>query len=106
MKLFYRIYVEGVEYNQYGGITMQLGMLKEHIAEQLHLEMQEIACIAYRNEDIGIEGRRFKHIDVELTYGEYIELTEEDVLYQVIYKWCKLAETENVEEVILFQTEG
>ena len=48
---------------------MQFGMLKEHIAERLHLEMQEIACIVYRNEDIGIEGRRFKHIDVELTYN-------------------------------------
>ena len=43
---------------------------------------------------------------MELTYGEYIELTEEDVLYQEIYKWCKLAETENFEEVILLQTEG
>ena len=76
------------------------------IAERLHLEMQEIACIAYRNEDIGIGGRRFKHIDVEMTYGECIELPEADVLYQEIYKRCRIAEIENVEEVILFQMEG
>jgi hypothetical protein len=76
------------------------------IAERLHLEMQEIACIAYRNEDIGIGGRRFKHIDVEMTYGECIELVEEDVLYQEIYEQSKIAETENIEEVILFQAKG
>lgn len=76
------------------------------IAERLLLEIQEIVCVVYRNEDMGIGGRRFKHIDVEMTYGEYIELVEGDVLYQEIYEQCKIAETENIEEVILFQAEG
>ena len=76
------------------------------IAERLLLDVQEIACVVYRNEDMGIGGRRFKHIDVEMTYGECIELVEEDVLYQEIYEQSKIAETENIEEVILFQAEG
>ena len=76
------------------------------IAERLLLEVQEIACVVYRNEDMGIGGRRFKHIDVEMTYGECIELVEEDVLYQEIYEQSKIAETENIEEVILFQAKG
>lgn len=29
------------------------------IAERLLLEMTEIACIVYRNEDMGMGGRRF-----------------------------------------------
>lgn len=75
----------------------------KNIAERLNLEMSEIACIIYRNEDMGIGGRRFKHIDVEMTYGEYIELVESDLLYQEIYEQSKLAEVENAEKVILFQ---
>ena len=75
----------------------------KNITERLLLEMSEIACIIYRNEDMGIGGRRFKHIDVEMTYGEYIELVESDLLYQEIYEQSKLAEVENSEEVILFQ---
>ena len=73
------------------------------IAERLILDMSEITCIIYRNEDMGIDGRRFKHIDVEVTYGEYIELVESDLLYQEIYEQSKLSEIENAEEVILFK---
>lgn len=63
----------------------------------------EIASIIYRNDDMGIGDRRFKHIDVEMIYGEYIELVESDSLYQKIYEQEKLAEVEDKEEVILFQ---
>lgn len=73
------------------------------IAEQLCSETSEIASIIYRNDDMGIGDRRFKHIDVEMTYGEYIELVESDSLYQEIYEQEKLAEVEDKEEVILFQ---
>jgi len=65
--------------------------------------MSEIACIVYRDEDIGIGDRRFKHIDVEMTNGEYIELVESDSLYQEIYEQGKIVEVENAEEMILFQ---
>ena len=75
----------------------------KNIAERLNLETSEIACIIYRNEDMGINGIRFKHIDVEMTYGEYIELVELDLLYQEIYEQSKLFEIGNAEEVILFQ---
>ena len=74
----------------------------KNIAEQLLCEISEIACIVYRNEDIGTDGRRFKHIDVEMTYGEYIELAESNPLYQQIYAQSNLTETENAEEVILY----
>lgn len=67
------------------------------------LEAEDIAYIVYRNDDFGIDGRRFKHIDVELTYGEYIELTESDDLYQEIYDQGKVAVVEDVEELILYQ---
>lgn len=73
------------------------------IAEQLCSETSEIANITYRNEDMGIGDRRFKHIDVEMIYGEYIELVESDSLYQEIYEQEKLAEVEDKEEVILYQ---
>lgn len=76
------------------------------IAERLQLEIPEILRIIYRNEDMGIGGRRFKHIDVEMTYGEFIELVEGEALYQEIYEQSKIAEIENIEEVILFQAEG
>lgn len=45
----------------------------EHF-QVLHLEMEEISCIVYRNEDLGTGDRHFKHIDIELTYGECVEL--------------------------------
>lgn len=73
------------------------------VVERLGLETSEIANITYRNEDMGIGDRRFKHIDVEMTYGEYIELVESDSLYQEIYEQEKLAEVEDKEEVILYQ---
>lgn len=73
------------------------------IAEQLCSETSEIASIIYRNDDMGIGDRRFKHIDVEMIYGEYIELVESDYLYQEIYEQEKLAEVEDKEEVILYQ---
>lgn len=76
-----------------------------NIAEKLTLEAEEIACIVYRNDDLGIGDRRFKHIDVELTYGECIELAEADDLYREIYDQGKVAEVEDEEEVILFQKE-
>lgn len=74
-----------------------------NIAKRLLLEVSEIACVIYRNEDIGIGGRRFRHIDVEMTYGEYIELVESDSLYQEIYEQCRLANADNEQEVVLFQ---
>lgn len=67
------------------------------------LEAEDIAYIVYRNDDLGIDSRRFKHIDVELTYGEYIELTESDDLYREIYDQGKVAVVEDVEELILYQ---
>lgn len=73
------------------------------VVERLGLETSEIANITYRNEDMGIGDGRFKHIDVEMTYGEYIELVESDSLFQEIYEQEKLAEVEDKEEVILFQ---
>lgn len=73
------------------------------VVERLGLETSEIANITYRNEDMGIGDRRFKHIDVEMIYGEYIELVESDSLYQEIYEQEKLAEVEDKEEVILYQ---
>ena len=73
------------------------------VVERLGLETSEIANIIYRNEDMGIGDRRFKHIDVEMIYGEYIELVESDSLYQEIYEQKKLAEVEDKEEVILYQ---
>lgn len=48
-------------------------------------------------------GQRFKHIDVELIYGECIELAETDDLYREIYDQGKVAEAEDVEKVILYQ---
>lgn len=74
-----------------------------NIAEQLALEAEEIACIVYRNDDLEIDGRRFKHIDVELIYGECIELVEADALYQEIYMQGELAKTKGEDEVILYQ---
>ena len=56
-----------------------------------------------KNDDLGIDGWRFKHIDVELTYGEHIELTESDDLYREIYDQGKVAVIEDVEELILYQ---
>lgn len=76
-----------------------------NIAEKLTLETEEIACIVYRNDDLGIGNRRFRHIDVELIYGECIELAEADDLYWEIYDQGKVAEVEDEEEVILFQKE-
>lgn len=73
------------------------------VAERLLLEAEEIICIVYRNDDLGICGQRFKHIDVELIYGECIELDETDDLYREIYDQRKVAEAEDVEEVILYQ---
>lgn len=75
----------------------------KNIAAQLLLETSEIASIVYRNDDIGIAGRRFKHIDVETTYGECIELTETDKLYQVIYSQSISAELADNDELVLFQ---
>jgi len=74
-----------------------------NIVNRLLLEESEIECIVYRNEDIGAGGRRFRHIDVEMTYGEYIELIESDLLYQEIYEQCRLADAYNEQEVVLFQ---
>ena len=74
-----------------------------NIAEQLALEAEEIAYIVYRNDNLGIDGRRFKHIDVELIYGECIELVEADALYQEIYIQGEVAETKGEDEVILYQ---
>ena len=75
----------------------------KRIAEHLHIEMVEIGFVIYRNEEMGVGDRRFKHIDVEMTYGECIELVEGDMLYQEIYEKSKLAEYTDMEEVILFQ---
>lgn len=74
-----------------------------NIAERLMLEVEDIAYIVYRNDDLGIDGRRFRHIDVEMTYGECIELAETDDLYREIYDQGKVAEVEETEEVILYQ---
>ena len=74
-----------------------------NIAERLFVEIPEIESIIYRNEDLGIGGRCFKHIDVEMIFGDYIELIESDMLYQEIYEQSGLSELENGEEVILFQ---
>lgn len=73
------------------------------VAERLLLETEEITCIVYRNDDMGLGSWRFKHIDVELTYGEYIELDETDDLYREICDQGKIAEFEDLEEVILYQ---
>ena len=73
------------------------------VVERLGLETSEIASIIYRNDDMGIGNRRFKHIDVEMTYGEYIELVESDSLYQEIYEQEKLSEVKDIEEGILYQ---
>jgi len=77
-----------------------------NIAEKLAIKADEIACIVYRNDDLGIGGRRFKHIDIELIYGEWIELVESDTLYQELYGQGTVADSENVKEVILFQKEA
>lgn len=73
------------------------------VVERLGLETSEIANITYRNEDMRIGDRRFKHIDVEMIYGEYIELVESDSIYQEIYEQGKLSEVKDIEEVILYQ---
>ena len=73
------------------------------VTERLLLEPEEITCIVYRNDDMGIGGQRFKHIDVELIYGECIELVDTDDLYREIYDQGKVAEAEDLEEVILYQ---
>lgn len=83
-----------------GGFVLQI---VRSIAERLMLEVEEIAYIVYRNDDLGIDGRRFKHIDVEMTYGECIELAESDDLYREIYDKGNVVEIEDIEEVILYQ---
>lgn len=74
----------------------------KNIAAHLLLKTSEIAGIVYHNDDIGITSKRFKHIDVETTYGECIELTETDKLYQQIYVQSGLTKLSDNEEVILF----
>lgn len=74
-----------------------------NIAERLPMDISEIESIIYRNEDLGIGGRQFKHIDVEMVFGDYIELVESNILYQEIFEQSGLSEPENREEVILFQ---
>lgn len=73
------------------------------IQSLIDVEVQEISSIVYRNDDFGIEGMRFKHIDVDMCYGEFMELHEEEALYQKIYSLCDLAEVEDMEEVVVFQ---
>lgn len=78
--------------------------VSEHF-QVLQLEIEEISSIVYRNEDLGIGNRHFKHIDIELTYGECVELHENDPLYRELYNQCKLDEVECFKEVILYQKE-
>lgn len=71
----------------------------------IDFDVQDISCIVYRNEDLGIGGRRYRHIDIELCYGEFVESNENEPLYQQIFEWCNLAEHEDREEIILYALE-
>lgn len=64
------------------------------------VEIQDISEIVYRKDDFGVT--YFKHIDIECTYGEYIEIPESDSRFQEILDTFKISDLEK-EEIVLFR---
>lgn len=78
------------------------------ILEQLSIEesqLLEISCMVYRTDVFwaGDEKIISRHIDLEYSYGEYMEINEETALFQDIFARCHLPLTQEEQEIIIYQ---
>lgn len=75
-------------------------MMKKNI--DAFVNVDDISRIVYRKDDFGVTC--FRHIDVEYSYGEYIEISEKDANFQRILDVFGITDLEK-EEIILFEEE-
>lgn len=63
-------------------------------------DIENIKEIVYRYDDFEVV--RFRHIDIEYCYGEYVEITEEEELFGKLSEYFGITEFEK-EEILLFR---
>lgn len=66
------------------------------------VDINDIFKIVYRKDDFG--NTCFKHIDIELVYGEYIEIPESDRIYKRILDLFQITDLEK-EEMVLYESD-
>lgn len=68
---------------------------------------EDILSVAYRTDIFQYGGKQevYKHIDVDLSFGDYIEIHEEEPVYQYLFRLFNLhtRNTEEEQEIILYQ---
>ncbi len=67
--------------------------------------IDDISCIVYRNDvfECGDTTINNRHIDIELSFGEYYEICEETPLFQSICNICNLLKLEEEQEIIIYK---
>lgn len=70
-------------------------------------EISDLSCIVYRNDVFDYANTKInsRHIDIELSYGEYYELHEGTPLFQYICSLCNLPLKQESQEIVIYQKE-
>ena len=86
----------------------------KQICRQLSLEdtgaaddnlSEDISCIVYRIDVIDCDTTVIidRHVDIEYSYGDYYEVSEDTPLFQFIGTLCELPLLDTEQEIILYQ---
>ncbi|MDE7477531.1 MAG: hypothetical protein K2M91_06230 [Lachnospiraceae bacterium] len=86
----------------------------KQISQQLSLEnmdisnddlSEDISCIVYRIDVFKCDNELMidRHVDIEYSFGEYYEVSEDTPLFQFIGTLCELPLLQTEQEIILYQ---
>lgn len=79
-------------------------LFSENISSDNEL-MEDISCIIYRRDEFecGDSTIYHKHIDIEFSFGEYREISQDTSDFQFICRLCNLTPSDEEREIILYQ---